>query len=765
MKTKLNHGFSLISYALSLFLTFHFSLSTFHSFSQGVAINVSGSSANNSAILDMSGNTRGLLMPRMNTNERDLIIGTDGVAGHPPAEGLQIYNTTTKCFEAYINGAWSIISCPVACTPPAAPEADAASNVSCTSFQANMVMSVSGVTSYCFDVATDEGFTSFVSGYNNHIVNNTTFCNVTGLTPNTIYYYRIRSLSVCYSVNSNVITAATTTAPSSAPTAGTHTTTQTQIVWNWNTVSGATGYKWGTTTTYSSATDMSATSTKTETGLTCNTSYTRYVWAYNACGYYFSPVELTQTTSACFYCGTSTVDDIDGNTYNTISINNKCWFRENLKTTKYSNGVSMVDGTSAGNITGDYTTKYYFDYANNPANTIIYGKLYTWAAVMNGASSSNSVPSSVQGPCPTDWYVPSDAEWNVMEKYLDNSVDTTLSVTWTGTDIGNRIKEPGTTHWASGNGGTNSSNFTALPGGYRNLDGTFAGINNFSDWHTSTAYDATNAWRRGLGNAYATIGRENNNKSYGFSVRCVKENPPPSFSCGNTLTDSRDNKTYSTVLIGDQCWMGQNLNYGQYVSASTGQGAAGTQKYCYGNNTSYCNIYGGLYEWAQMMTDTVTGIQQSSCNGTGASQVRCSTPVQGICPSGWHIPSHYEWTRLERVVGGSDSTAFPYNVTTTGWLGTTGEGSSLKEAGTSHWTSNNCTPPGSCNSSGFTGLPDGRSLSSSFFDVGNYSNWWSSTEYDATYAWGRHLGYSYAKVYRAHDDNKMGGFSVRCIKD
>ena len=69
-----------------------------------------------------------------------------------------------------------------------------------------------------------------------------------------------------------------------APVAGTNTPSQTQIIWNWNTVSGATGYKWNTSNTYGSATDIGISTSKTETGLSSNTSYTRYVWAYNTCG-------------------------------------------------------------------------------------------------------------------------------------------------------------------------------------------------------------------------------------------------------------------------------------------------------------------------------------------------------------------------------------------------------------------------------------------------------------------------------------------------
>jgi len=81
-----------------------------------------------------------------------------------------------------------------------------------------------------------------------------------------------------------------------SPTAGTNTATQTSVEWNWNSVAGATGYAWNTTNSFATATDMGTSTTKTETGLLSNTSYTRYVWAYNSCST-SQPTTLTQTTN------------------------------------------------------------------------------------------------------------------------------------------------------------------------------------------------------------------------------------------------------------------------------------------------------------------------------------------------------------------------------------------------------------------------------------------------------------------------------------
>ncbi len=223
-----------------------------------------------------------------------------------------------------------------------------------------------------------------------------------------------------------------------------------------------------------------------------------------------------------------------------------------------------------------------------------------------------------------------------------------------------------------------------------------------------------------------------------------------------TMTDSRDGKVYDIVEIGTLCWMAENLNYGTYVTLATGQGGAGTQKYCYGDDTTNCDTYGGLYEWPEIMDGS------SSCNGSGAAYPPCDPNVQGICPAGWHVPSHYERTFLEKNVG-TDPDAFPYDEYTTGWLGTD-EGCNLKEDDTTHWDSPNECCSGSCNSSGFTSLPGGYSYSGSFFDVGIGGYWWSATEYGATNAWSRLLGFNLATVCWNHSD-KANGFSVRCVKD
>ena len=101
------------------------------------------------------------------------------------------------------------------------------------------------------------------------------------------------------------------------------------------------------------------------------------------------------------------------------------------------------------------------------------------------------------------------------------------------------------------------------------------------------------------------------------------------FTCGSNLTDIRDNKVYPTIQIGTQCWMQKNLNYGTSLQGTTGQtDNCVNEKYCYSNDPANCTLYGGLYQWDEVM---------GYSNTPGA---------QGLCPPGWHIPTQAEWITL-----------------------------------------------------------------------------------------------------------------------
>jgi uncharacterized protein (TIGR02145 family) len=175
---------------------------------------------------------------------------------------------------------------------------------------------------------------------------------------------------------------------------------------------------------------------------------------------------------------------------------------ENLRTTKYCKGDPLVTTTpSTLNISSESTPKYQWSYEGNESNVAIYGRLYTWYA----ATDSRNI-------CPTGWHVPTDAEWTTLAKYLGG--ESTAS---------SKLKETGTSHWKSLNDATtNSSGFTALPAGFRNLNGAFGLLGIYSGWWSSTEGSENFAWHRGMANDINSALSYYSNKTFGFSVRCMK---------------------------------------------------------------------------------------------------------------------------------------------------------------------------------------------------------------------------------------------------
>ena len=205
-------------------------------------------------------------------------------------------------------------------------------------------------------------------------------------------------------------------------------------------------------------------------------------------------------------------DPRDNNHYNVVKIGNQIWMVENLK---YLPSV-------VGPETGSQTTPHYYVYGYNgtnvtdakaTANYNTYGVLYNWPAAMNGAASSTTNPSGVQGVCPDGWHLPSDAEWTELTDYLGGT-----------SDAGGKLKETGTTHWASPNtGATNETGFTALPGGCRYDNGTFSNIGNYGYWWSATEYSTDYAWYRLMSYSYSNVNRYDYSKELGFSVRCLRD--------------------------------------------------------------------------------------------------------------------------------------------------------------------------------------------------------------------------------------------------
>lgn len=218
-----------------------------------------------------------------------------------------------------------------------------------------------------------------------------------------------------------------------------------------------------------------------------------------------------------------TLTDIDGNLYATIEIGAQVWMAENLKVRHYPDGspIPEISDEAEWNAMGPEAQAYCW-YDNQVASGDNYGALYTWTAAMNGGLSSDTI--GAQGVCPDGWHLPTDDEWKTLEMHLGMSQVDADAFDWRGTDQGGQLKEIGFSKWESPNeGATNSSGFTAVPGGFRSIKGLFYSSGEYANFWTSTAEDNTNtSFYRTLKHDMEQMYRHNNNMKLGLAVRCVK---------------------------------------------------------------------------------------------------------------------------------------------------------------------------------------------------------------------------------------------------
>jgi len=188
---------------------------------------------------------------------------------------------------------------------------------------------------------------------------------------------------------------------------------------------------------------------------------------------------------------------------NIVTIGTQTWTNKNLQSTTYRNG-DIIPEVQDSTIWNSLTTGAWCYYNNDPANGVIYGKLYNWYAV-----------NDARGLAPQGWHIPTETEWD--------SLMTTLG----GISVaGGPLKATGLTYWAGPNtGATNSSGFTGLPGGFRNTPlGNFTFIDSYLFCWSSTESGATNAWYYGaLSNSAAALKNNFATKNAGAAVRCIKD--------------------------------------------------------------------------------------------------------------------------------------------------------------------------------------------------------------------------------------------------
>ncbi len=509
--------------------------------------------------------------------------------------------------------------------------------------------------------------------------------------------------------------------------------------------------------------------------------------------------------------GTPTVE-YNGQVYNTIQIFSQCWLKENL------NLGTMIQGTDNMTMNG-IIEKYCYN--DEPDSCDKYGGLYQWNETMQYTTQEG-----IKGICPYGWHLPTDEEWKVLAGAVDSQFgigDSVWDLSQVGYDAGKNLKS--TYGWHSGSNGADLFGFTGLAGGGRRYDAGFYSMGQFGTWWTSNEVNDISA-RLYLFSMYGDrIDRFGYKKSYGLSVRCVKDpgyvtilnftaNDHPvhikldsirlinrtqggekilyypdtiialeyelplyvsgdellcigyvngiqsgildapetnknyifqfatNIPCPGTPTITYQGQVYNTIQIFNQCWLKENLNVGTEIQVNQDQSNNGIiEKYCYSFHDNYCNSYGGLYQWNEMMQYTT---QQGS---------------QGICPPGWHLPADDEWKLLEGAVDSKYGIGDPeWDIIASSFRGFDA-GKNLKT--TTGWSdSGNGT-----DLFGFSGLPGGARISGSSFSFLYYVGfWWSSTVSYNESAWCRFLLNSCPGSFRARY-GKQDGHSVRCIRD
>jgi len=375
-----------------------------------------------------------------------------------------------------------------------------------------------------------------------------------------------------------------------------------------------------------------------------------------------------------------------------VTIGSQVWTRCNLAVTTYRNGDSIPQVTNPTEWTS-LTTGAWCYYNNDPLTEPLYGKLYNWYAV-----------NDPRGLAIDGYHIPTDDEFAVLSYYL-------------GGDLvaGGRMKQTGTAYWNTPNtDATNESGFTGLPGGRRNINGSYFYIGIYGYWWSSTEDSAFVAWSRYLDYNFGDAFRNLYFKRSGFSVRLVK---------GPAIC--------TEVKIGYQTWSTCNLNVDRYsngdiipqVQDPTEWENLTTGAWCYYEDDALNGqVYGKLYNWYAV------------------------NDPRGLAPQGYKIPTYDEFVTLIDYLGG-DTVA----------------GGKLKEIGTTHWASPNTN---ATNSSGFTAL-GGGAIQFNGISVGKFTdcNLWSSTSYPYVLnsTWILNLNYQSQSATLYAGGNTLG-FSVRLIK-
>ena len=462
-----------------------------------VGIGVATVNVNRLAQLDVTSTTKGFMPPRMNYQERNLLLVTSESAG------LIIYCTDCGSNgggepEFYNGSAWvSMIGASVSGNlPTLAPTSSitAIGNESATSggdilADGGAAVCLRGV---CWGTSSNPTITLSTKTLDGTGIGTFTSA-ITGLTNNTTYYIRSYATNVTGTAYGNevVYTTLPTISTSTISNIGyTSATCGGTISAGGNATITARGVCWST-----NSNPTIALSTKTVDG-TGMGSFTSSITGLTEIATYY--VRSYATNAAGTAYGNEVVFTTPLDLTPRVNIGNQVWTTQNLNVSTYRDGTPIPKVEDAA--TWASLTYGAYCYYNNDSATYaaVYGKLYNWYAVADVVHG---------GLAPAGYHIPKDAEWITLE--------TTL-----GANAGTQMKS--TSGWLI-NDGTNSSGFSGFPGGQRDINGTSVFVENLGLWWSSSESDDTNAWVRALRYDYSNDLRGYNGKNGGLSVRCIKD--------------------------------------------------------------------------------------------------------------------------------------------------------------------------------------------------------------------------------------------------
>lgn len=405
------------------------------------------------------------------------------------------------------------------------------------------------------------------------------------------------------------------------------------------------------------------------------------------------------------------VDPRDKQVYKTVQIGEQRWMAENLR--------FKLKGTEC--------------YNKQESNCEEYGRLYTWAAAMKlvdyyNSTSVTKLKKRVHDVCPAGWHVPTNKEWKKMKYYVGKMGKSD------GVGISLKSKD-GWDRELRLPFGSDEFGFNAIPAGEKYFIGEFMDKGASAQFWAATEYDAGGAYFWRLTYDSKSFDKVLETKENAVSVRCVedklykiKEPPPPPVVVKPEVMKVQNKEIYA-VHIGDQVWMAKNLDVD--VPGS----------FCYGGDSTNCTKYGRLYTWAAAM-------KLSNDFSEKVARDSVKRVHRGVCPVGWHIPSIYDFERLNAFIQDIDDAV--------------AVGTNLKARDV--WPETDNSMPGE-NGFGFNALPSGYLPAfSAFSNLDSATGFWSTAEKDSATAFYWSLRYDSDDMVR-DSSGKMAAFPVRCIMD